>query len=295
VLAPVALHAQLPKIFVASFGNDANDGSRGSPKRNFQAAHDAVAAGGDIVVLDTAGYGALSITKSVDVVVPPGVNGFVSVSSGTAGVTVGTGLRVTLRGLIIEATVAGIPAGISVDRVSSLQVENCTITGFGTGGGSVINTGGIVINTSTVVGSVVVSDTVISDCPGSGLTHGDFGSPTNSTLVLERCRLLSNGQGFFAASSGRATVRNCIVSNNTGIGIRCGGVAASDVKVNVESCAVTDNGTGIANFSVGNVVVSNTAITGNTTGVTGNPLTYGNNQLINNTTDGPMGAVQTAK
>ena len=55
--APAPLHAQTAtKIFVASFGNDANDGSRGSPKRNFQSAHDAVAAGGQIVVLDTVGY-----------------------------------------------------------------------------------------------------------------------------------------------------------------------------------------------------------------------------------------------
>ena len=53
LLFPVgALHAQaLSKIFVASYGNDANDGSRGNPKRDFQAAHDAVAAGGQIVVL----------------------------------------------------------------------------------------------------------------------------------------------------------------------------------------------------------------------------------------------------
>jgi hypothetical protein len=50
-------HAQATRIFVASYGNDANDGSRGAPKRNFQPAHDAVAAGGQIVVLDTAGYG----------------------------------------------------------------------------------------------------------------------------------------------------------------------------------------------------------------------------------------------
>jgi hypothetical protein len=49
------LHAQATKIFVASYGNDASDGSRASPKRNFQPAHDAVAAGGEIVALDTAG------------------------------------------------------------------------------------------------------------------------------------------------------------------------------------------------------------------------------------------------
>jgi hypothetical protein len=45
------VQAQATKIFVASFGDDANDGSRGAPKRNFQAAHNAVAANGQIVVL----------------------------------------------------------------------------------------------------------------------------------------------------------------------------------------------------------------------------------------------------
>src|SRR4051794_5450669 len=68
ILFPAAsVHAQPIKIFVASYGSDTNDGSRGSPKRSFQAAHDAAAAGGQIVALDTAGYGALSISKSISV------------------------------------------------------------------------------------------------------------------------------------------------------------------------------------------------------------------------------------
>ena len=81
---PATLHAQLPKIFVASFGNDANDGSRGNPKRNFQAAHDAVAAKGQIVVLDTAGYGPVNITKSIGIIVPLGVTGFITVTGNGA-------------------------------------------------------------------------------------------------------------------------------------------------------------------------------------------------------------------
>lgn len=127
------------------------------------------------------------------------------------------------------------------------------------------------------------------------LTHGVFGNPTNSILVLERCQLLSNGQGLLAGSSGRVTVRDCVISNNAGAGIRGGGFVASDVRVSVENCTVTGNGTGISAFASANVVVSNTSITGNTTGVTGAPNTYGNNQLLNNTTDGTMGSLITAK
>src|SRR3954465_15299357 len=102
--APGAIEAALPKIFVASYGNDANSGSPAAPKRGFQAAHDAVAAGGQIIALDTAGYGALTITKSVALTVPPGVNGFVTVTGSANGITINAGPAdsVSLRGLIVE-------------------------------------------------------------------------------------------------------------------------------------------------------------------------------------------------
>src|SRR3954468_24610775 len=72
-------HAQSFRAFVASYGNDANNGSRSAPKKTFQSAHDVVSDGGQIVVLDSAGYGSLTITKSLSVIVPPGVNGFITV------------------------------------------------------------------------------------------------------------------------------------------------------------------------------------------------------------------------
>ncbi len=287
------LHAQLTKVFVSATGNDANDGARGTPKRTFQSAHDAVADGGQIVALDTSGYGPLNITKNLSITVPTGINAFVTVASGS-GITINTGLRVTLRGLIIEATAPGNSSGVYANSVAALRMENCVITGFGAAN-NLGATGGLVINSSDIIGNVVLTDTVIQDCPGSGITHGIFGSPSNSTLLLERCRILSNGQGVAMLSNGRGTVRNSIVSNNTGIGIRCGGVGQSNVRVNVDNCAVTDNGTGIANFFANNVTVSNTSITGNTTGVTSNPITYGNNRLINNTSDGSMGTLVAPK
>lgn len=126
--------AQSAKIFVASIGNDANDGGRATPKRSFQAAHDAVAAGGEIVALDTAGYGAVSITKSVGIVVPPGVSGFITVAGTFAsGVTVNAGTTdtVTLRGLIVEGPGSDKGgSGIKVTKVGALVVEDTTIQDF---------------------------------------------------------------------------------------------------------------------------------------------------------------------
>lgn len=283
-------YAAASKIFVSGSGNDSNSGSLTSPMRSFQGALGAVAAGGEIVVLDTAGYGTLNITQDVSITVPPGVNAFVTVSSGF-GVLINSGLNVTLRGLIVEAATTGLSAGISADQVSSLVLQSCKIIGFGTGG-SETTTGGLVISTNMVLGSVMISDTIISNCPGCGISHGITGAPTNSILVAERCQLLSNGIGLLAASSGRVTLRDSVISNNTDYGVRAGGFGVGDVKVTVENCAVTDNGIGIFSFNSTNATVSNTAITGNTTGVSGgnsHPQTYGNNQLINNTTNGTWG------
>jgi hypothetical protein len=208
-------------------------------------------------------------------------------------------LVVTLRGLTIRGTAPEASQGIFADAVNSLNVEKCTISGFGRSdflGG----TGGLIINTSNVAGNVVVTDTIISDCPGSGITNGNFGNPANASLVVEGCKILSNGQGVAALSNGRATVRDTLVAHNVSIGIQGGGVAASNVKMNVENCVVTANGTGILSFTTTNVTVSNSTITGNTIGVAGssgmvNPMSFGNNRLSNNATDGTFGTVVTQK
>src|SRR3954465_1560536 len=135
--AAAAIHAAPTKIFVASYGNDANSGTPASPKRGFQAAHDSVAADGQIVVLDTAGYGALNIPKSVAVTRPPGVNGFVTAPSGGSGITINAGAtdKVALRGLIIEGPGSGGGGfvGINGSSFGTLSVESCTVRNFGDG------------------------------------------------------------------------------------------------------------------------------------------------------------------
>src|SRR5215468_5994432 len=55
------------RAFVAAQGGDGNPCSFALPCRTFQHAHDTVAAGGEIDVIDAAGYGALTITKSISI------------------------------------------------------------------------------------------------------------------------------------------------------------------------------------------------------------------------------------
>lgn len=122
------------KVFVASTGDDANDGSRSSPKRSFQAAHDAVATDGNIVVLDTAGYGPLTITKGVAVTVPPGVNAFITAgSSNGISITAGANATVALQGLIIEGSSVPSYSGILISSAKSVTVDDSLIRNFGEG------------------------------------------------------------------------------------------------------------------------------------------------------------------
>src|SRR5262245_56536857 len=55
------------RVFVAAQGLDSNPCTFAQPCRSFQKAHDTVVAGGEIDVLDPAGYGAVLITKAISI------------------------------------------------------------------------------------------------------------------------------------------------------------------------------------------------------------------------------------
>lgn len=93
------------RTFVASYGFTANTAfncSLANPCRAFNEAISVTNPGGEVVILDTAGYGPMTITKSLKVIGPSGVYGGISViTPGTDGITInaGDGDDVILRGL----------------------------------------------------------------------------------------------------------------------------------------------------------------------------------------------------
>ena len=232
-----AARADAPaRVFVASTGDDANVGSPASPKRNFQAAHDAVVTGGEIVTLDTAGYGLLTITKSVTITVPPGVNGFIAAATQTAGVTINApaGSLVTLRGLVIQGAKPSNAAGVAVNSAGTLRMEDCTISG---------GLGGIYTSTTTATHLVMQGcrlrdlangvyaeamtfgapvDVIATDCKMDRISNAALLAYTQASggsvrLYAIRCVLTECGQGVFAfgGSAVTAYVDNCTLSTNT--------------------------------------------------------------------------------
>src|SRR5215467_10548820 len=67
MLASAPAHAQASRTWVSGVGDDANPCSRTAPCKTFAGAISKTATGGEINCLDPAGYGAVTITKSITI------------------------------------------------------------------------------------------------------------------------------------------------------------------------------------------------------------------------------------
>ena len=244
----VAAQAQ-NRVFVSSVGDDLNPCTRTSPCRNFQRGHDAVLAGGEVVALDSAGYGQVTITKSVTIT-GESVYAGISASSGN-GITIATaGITVILRSLTIEGLGSG-SNGINVTNFSVLQIENCIVNGF-TGRGILVNP------SATGTRTVFIKDSTFRNNAGFGINLFN-GSSTALSAAIEGTRTESNGGGIDINGSGlTATAHGCLSSGNSGVGFQSIGAV-----LNIESSVSSNNAAGIDNFSNGTVRVSNSTVTDN--------------------------------
>jgi hypothetical protein len=98
--------ATVQRTFVASTGVDDQRCSITAPCRGFAAAVAKTSANGEVIVLDSAGYGPVDISKSISLIAPAGVYAGVTVLTGDGIVINGIGIIVVLRGLSINGQAA---------------------------------------------------------------------------------------------------------------------------------------------------------------------------------------------
>jgi len=166
------------RTFVSTSGSDSNvalNCPNTAPCRGFTAALTATDAGGEIVALNSGGYGPVTITKSVSLIAPEGVYAGVSVFSG-AGVTIATaGVNVILRGLSINSLGAS-TRGVNMTDGAKLLIDGCDISNFGTG-----NFQGVFVNTAA---QVRIVDSIFRDnYYGLTLSSGATGTVSNSKFL----------------------------------------------------------------------------------------------------------------
>ena len=281
ILSPAS--AQATRTWVSGLGDDANPGSRTAPCKTFAGAISKTAAGGEINCLDAGGFGAITIVKSITID-GGGTHGSI-LNALTNGIIVnGDGIVVTLRNLSIQGAGKGV-TGIKLVKGAVLNVENCVIANQ-TGQGIEI-----------VPGSnarVFIKDTIIrgNDPKGGGIKIAPEATFSVSAF-LDNVRLEGNLFGLMVEDRVTATVRNSVAAGNTAEGFLVAG-SEGPVNLNLEGCVTASNGTfGVrnANPSASSLIrLSNVTVTGNDTGVGTNSgsiiLSFGNNRIDGNTTDG---------
>src|ERR1700733_13975844 len=139
VLCTVPAHAQATRTWVSGVGSDSNPCSRTAPCMTFAGAISKTAAGGEIDALDSGGFGAVTITKSITIDGGGGGGGVASVLvSGTSGITVSAGATdiVTIRNVKFQGLLGNGSkrnpgnAGIEILSGAMLSIDDCKIDGF---------------------------------------------------------------------------------------------------------------------------------------------------------------------
>jgi Right handed beta helix region len=313
-LATTATHA-VQRTFVASNGSDANTAancSLAAPCRGFAAAQTVTDSNGEIIVLDSAGYGAVTIIKSISIIAPTGVYGGISVFSGGNGVTIATpGVNVVLRGLNINGQ--GGTNGINMTAGNKLTVENCVISNL-TQFGISVNADATVRVTDTIIrdngnhgiwlqngANGTVTRAVISGNAANGVrVEGTSGAFTTTADISESTVDGNLTEGIVARalivnSTIKVSIRDSrIVRNSFGLIAESGSSSAVVILSASNNMVVNNNGGGVAAFNLGaRVWVSGNTVSNNSGTAlinssaqfisVGNNSIYGNNAVSGGT------------
>lgn len=294
--------AQATRTWISGVGDDVNPCSRTAPCKTFAGAISKTAAGGEINCLDPGGFGALTITKAIQIICDNTQAGVLVAATNGIIINVPTGTFVTLSGLYINGLgstgVAGVN-GVYILQSGNITLRNLTINGFRNGygvnfvpnqnaslvmnnvtvtesGNGTVGTGGVFIQPAAgITATATIANSRIQNNSTVGLrldTVGIVGSVINATV--DGSVISGNPTGFLAkapASTGtiKAIINRTTIDENSGYGISV-------------------NGTGTT-VRVGASVISNSA-TGLLINGSATLSSFGTNMLAGNGTDGAFNA-----
>jgi hypothetical protein len=186
------------RTFVKSNGLDTNTATNCGPTtpcRTFNAALSVTSSGGEVIVLDSAGYGPapINITQSVSIIAPDGIYAGITVPAASDGIDIsGSGVSVVLKGLTITGgTSAGTNSGILMTGgPSSLIIEGCWISGLSFS------------QEIWIAGPIQarIVDTTVRD------GHGGIGIAAGATASISRVKVFNmSSWGVFVFDEGAST------------------------------------------------------------------------------------------
>ena len=224
------------RSFVASTGSDFNPCTLQLPCRGFNTAIGATNPGGEVVILDTAGYGPMVINKSIKIIGPSGVYGGISVTGGvnpTTGIVINaaSGDDITLRGLDISGVPGAAPLpliGIDVQNAGAVHIEKSSVSNFTQDTSACIN-----VNVASTV-RVFIDDSFLRECRTGIYANGSAVIANRPSVIVDNTRIergkgpvVSYGiwmQGFMDV-----TLRNSVIARQD-VGIQFDNLLASGLS-----------------------------------------------------------------
>src|SRR6266550_2384921 len=227
--------AQNNRSAVSINGSDLNPCTPASPCRSFTTALAHTNSGGEVIALDSGGYGPFSVTQDVTVAGAPGVYAALTVSSGN-GIDVNapsssvkiSNLRISLVGY------TGI--GINAPAFTYLMIDNCVING---------GQHGIWI-AGAYNSRTVIADTIVRITGNIGFFCQSF-----AAILRSRAEGCAN-DGLYAETRAlqdtQVTAVDFAAIGGQGNGVRAfGGIAQRTVNITLDRAVVSGNtGDGIA-------------------------------------------------
>jgi hypothetical protein len=294
---PAEAQASANRTFVSGQGLDTNPCNYIAPCRSFAAAVLVTNSGGEITMLDPAGYGAVTITKAITIVNDGGGEaGINDPTAGTSAITINAGANdvVNLRGLTLNGVNAG-DDGIRFIAGGTLNIQNCTIRGFTDAGIKFV---------PTASATLTVFDTIISNNSGTfgaiEFAPSELGSAVTVNAYLGRVQVIGNGADGIhvnAANLSAGDILNVTITDSVITGQRNGaGILipslSSDATVTLINTQLIDNKFGFNTLSPGTSYIAKTTISGNSTGyfVAGGGVlqSFGDNYITDTTNTGGL-------
>lgn len=279
-------HAQATRTWVAGVGDDANPCSRTAPCKTFAGAISKTAAGGEINCIDAGAYGALTITKSISIYCDAGTAGVLH--SATNGIIINASITdaVYLEGLDINGGTPSAPGlmGIRFLQGASLHVKNTRIHDqTGSPGHGIAftpnNTARLMVENVTITntGSGAVGAAILVN-PGPG---------ASVTALISNSHFHRGNFGVVGDSSGGAAGINIVVRDTVANGFNNTAflTTGSNIGMLVNASAATGSGTGLAASPGTTIRVGSSIIAANSTSVSGNVLSFGDNRINANGND----------
>ncbi|MBR0873198.1 right-handed parallel beta-helix repeat-containing protein [Bradyrhizobium tropiciagri] len=260
--ASAPAHAQATRTWVSGVGDDVNPCSRTAPCKTFAGAISKTAAGGEINCLDPAGYGAVTIVKSITIDCE-GTLGSILASLVNGVIINGAGINVVLRNISINGAGNGI-RGVNILAANAVWIENLKIFGFTQQG---------IRDARSASGTLSILNTAIRNNTGAGLGVAPSGGTVK--MLINNLHALNNGFGIAAGPNVQGTIRNSDLSNNT-----TAGISNEGANLVANNNSMSNNGSGVLN-SAGVIRLSNNDIAHSTTSINnagGTVISFGNNR-----------------